>query len=43
MPAEINRLLRDQLADVWFTPSADADNNFQAEGIDASRIRWWET
>jgi len=39
MPEEINRLLTDQLSDLLFTPSADADQNLHAEGIDASRIR----
>jgi UDP-N-acetylglucosamine 2-epimerase (non-hydrolysing) len=39
MPEEINRILTDQLSDLLFTPSADADQNLHAEGIDASRIR----
>src|SRR6185437_731538 len=39
MPEEINRLLTDQIADLLFTPSADADNNLLAEGIPAERIR----
>jgi len=39
MPEEINRLLTDQLADLLFTPSADADQNLRAEGIEAARIR----
>ena len=38
MPEEINRLLTDQLADLLFTPSADADQNLQREGIPAARI-----
>ncbi len=38
MPEEINRLLTDQLSDLLFTPSADADENLRREGIDASRI-----
>lgn len=38
MPEEINRLLTDQLADLLFTPSADADENLRREGIDASKI-----
>jgi UDP-N-acetylglucosamine 2-epimerase (non-hydrolysing) len=38
MPEEINRLLTDQLADMLFTPSADADENLLFEGIEASRI-----
>lgn len=39
MPEEINRVLTDQIADLLFTPSADADQNLLAEGIPASRIR----
>ena len=39
MPEEINRLLTDQIADLLFTPSADADENLRAEGIPADRIR----
>ena len=39
MPEEINRLLTDQIADLLFTPSADADQNLIAEGIPAERIR----
>jgi UDP-N-acetylglucosamine 2-epimerase (non-hydrolysing) len=39
MPEEINRLLTDQIADLLFTPSADADANLLAEGIPAERIR----
>jgi len=38
MPEEINRLLTDQLSDLLFTPSADADENLQREGIDPARI-----
>jgi UDP-N-acetylglucosamine 2-epimerase (non-hydrolysing) len=40
MPEEINRLLTDQLADLLFTPSRDADANLLAEGIPAERIRF---
>jgi UDP-N-acetylglucosamine 2-epimerase (non-hydrolysing) len=40
MPEEINRLLTDQIADVLFTPSADADANLLAEGIPAERIHF---
>ena len=38
MPEEINRLLTDQLADLLFTPSEDADLNLQREGIPAQKI-----
>ena len=40
MPEEINRLLTDQIADVLFTPSHDADANLRAEGIPEERIRF---
>ena len=33
MPEEINRLLTDQMADLLFTPSEDADQNLLQEGI----------
>src|SRR5690242_3636651 len=39
MPEEINRLLTDQIADLLFTPSADADRNLLAEGVASERIR----
>jgi UDP-N-acetylglucosamine 2-epimerase (non-hydrolysing) len=39
MPEEINRLLTDQIADLLFAPSADADENLRAEGIPPERIR----
>jgi UDP-N-acetylglucosamine 2-epimerase (non-hydrolysing) len=39
MPEEINRLLTDQIADLLFTPSADANKNLLAEGIPTERIR----
>jgi UDP-N-acetylglucosamine 2-epimerase (non-hydrolysing) len=39
MPEEINRLLTDQIADLLFTPSADADDNLRAEGIPEERVR----
>jgi len=39
MPEEINRLLTDQIADLLFTPSHDADENLIAEGIPRERIR----
>ncbi len=38
MPEEINRLLTDQLADLLFTPSADADENLLREGVPARKI-----
>src|SRR5438045_2662890 len=40
MPEEINRLLTDQIADLLFTPSRDADANLRAEGIPDGRIRF---
>src|SRR2546426_8931523 len=40
MPEEINRLLTDQIADLLFTPSEDADRNLLAEGIPRERIRF---
>src|SRR5947207_4481913 len=39
MPEEINRLLTDQIANLLFTPSHDADQNLLAEGIPPERIR----
>ncbi len=39
MPEEINRLLTDAIADLLFTPSADADRNLLAEGVSPSRIK----
>jgi UDP-N-acetylglucosamine 2-epimerase (non-hydrolysing) len=38
MPEEINRLITDQLSDLLFTPSADADENLRQEGIPANKI-----
>lgn len=38
MPEEINRLMTDQLSDLLFTPSEDADLNLQREGIAAEKI-----
>jgi UDP-N-acetylglucosamine 2-epimerase (non-hydrolysing) len=40
MPEEINRVLTDQISDLLFTPSPDADANLIAEGIPAERIRF---
>ncbi len=38
MPEEINRIITDQLSDLLFAPSEDADQNLRREGIDASKI-----
>jgi len=38
MPEEINRLVTDQLADLLYTPSEDADRNLQREGIPPEKI-----
>jgi UDP-N-acetylglucosamine 2-epimerase (non-hydrolysing) len=38
MPEEINRVVTDQLADLLFTPSEDADLNLHREGIPSERI-----
>jgi len=38
MPEEINRILTDQIADILFTPSIDADHNLLREGIDKDKI-----
>lgn len=38
MPEEINRLVTDQLSDLLFTPSSDANENLRHEGIDARKI-----
>jgi UDP-N-acetylglucosamine 2-epimerase (non-hydrolysing) len=40
MPEEINRLLTDQLADLLFTPSRDADANLLAEGVAPEKIHF---
>ena len=39
MPEEINRLVTDQLCDLLFTPSADADENLLRERIAREKIR----
>jgi UDP-N-acetylglucosamine 2-epimerase (non-hydrolysing) len=39
MPEEINRLVTDALADILWTPSADADQNLIREGVSEDRIR----
>jgi UDP-N-acetylglucosamine 2-epimerase (non-hydrolysing) len=38
MPEEVNRAVADRLADLLFTPSADADSNLVREGVSPSRI-----
>jgi UDP-N-acetylglucosamine 2-epimerase (non-hydrolysing) len=38
MPEEINRLVTDSIADLLWTPSADADENLRAEGVPEDRI-----
>lgn len=38
MPEEINRLVTDAIADVLWTPSADADANLLHEGVDEKKI-----
>ncbi len=38
MPEEINRLVTDAIADLLWTPSADADANLRHEGIPADKI-----
>jgi UDP-N-acetylglucosamine 2-epimerase (non-hydrolysing) len=40
MPEEINRLVTDALADLLLTPSRDADENLQREGIAPHKIRF---
>lgn len=40
MPEEINRLLTDQISDLLFTPSNDADENLRREGILPSKIHF---
>jgi UDP-N-acetylglucosamine 2-epimerase (non-hydrolysing) len=38
MPEEINRLLTDAISDLLWTPSPDADENLEREGIPKTRI-----
>ena len=38
MPEEINRLVTDAIADVLWTPSADADENLKNEGVSEDKI-----
>ena len=43
MPEEVNRLVTDQLADPSFTPSADGDQNLQAEAWKSEKSTSSET
>jgi UDP-N-acetylglucosamine 2-epimerase (non-hydrolysing) len=38
MPEEINRVVTDQLCDLLFTPSEDADRNLAREGVSGEKI-----
>jgi UDP-N-acetylglucosamine 2-epimerase (non-hydrolysing) len=38
MPEEINRIVTDAIADLLWTPSADADDNLRAQGVAPERI-----
>jgi UDP-N-acetylglucosamine 2-epimerase (non-hydrolysing) len=38
MPEEINRLLTDQISDLLFTPSSDANENLEREGIAREKV-----
>jgi len=40
MPEEINRVLTDQISDLFFTPSLDADENLKREGIAPEKIHF---
>src|SRR5229473_1735520 len=40
MPEEINRVITDQLADLLFTPSEDADENLLREGVEPAKIHF---
>ena len=40
MPEEINRLLTDQIAELLFTPCADAEANLLREGVAAAKIHF---
>jgi UDP-N-acetylglucosamine 2-epimerase (non-hydrolysing) len=40
MPEEINRLVTDQLADLLFTPSVDADKNLEREGVAPEKVHF---
>jgi UDP-N-acetylglucosamine 2-epimerase (non-hydrolysing) len=38
MPEEVNRVLTDQISDLFFTPSAEANENLMSEGIAEEKI-----
>lgn len=40
MPEEVNRVVTDQLADLLFTPSRDANENLAREGIPPARVHF---
>jgi len=40
---EINRLLTDQISDLLFTPSCDADENLRKKESRLPRFTWWVT
>ena len=40
MPEEINRLVTDQLADLLFIPSAEAEGNLRREGVSPDKIHF---
>jgi UDP-N-acetylglucosamine 2-epimerase (non-hydrolysing) len=40
MPEEINRVVTDSLAEVYFTTSRDADENLKREGVDPAKIHF---
>ena len=40
MPEEINRILTDQISDLLFTTSKDADENLKAEGVSENKIHF---
>ena len=38
MPEEVNRVLTDHVSDLLFTPSEDANQNLEREGISAKQV-----